>query len=721
MSFLDDHPIATEADDELGRGPFAFQVADQLASLPGAASCVVGIVGRWGEGKTSVLNMIEQRLAREHKSAVVVRFNPWYYQGQSQLLVAFFETLAGAIGTQLRRGKKIAKALRRAGKALGGVSVGVGVVNASVGTPLETLADALDSAELLDLKSKVEELLRSEAKRVVVLVDDIDRLDDDEVAMLFKLVKLAADFDHTAYVLAMDEVAVAAALDKRYANRSGSGANFVEKIVQVPLRLPRVDPSWLLELGLRQLQQILDEQNVALADADISRFSVAFQRHIAPFFDTPRSVKRFLNRVRFSTRSLLGEVNVVDLVLLDAMAAVFPDLYETIRNNKQAALAVGVGGGSYRSQAAEEHVKQRFDPALDALASGRQDAVELLGELFPKTQGVYSNVNFGSDFYRSWVTEKRVCTEEYFDRYFAFGIPAGDVSDAEVDRYVESLASLSSSEAQDGLKFLIAIGSPERVVGKLRHREEQLGPEGSVRLLLAICSVGGQLPDPPGIFALASNPFTQAAILGSQLLRRLPANERESAAKSAIEEADDLAFASELLRWIRADEEDPIVTEVELDHLTATLIERIRREASDGWIVEICRSHAPSVLYAWKRWGSSDEVATHLERFLEHQDNAASLLIEPFAAHSSSMESGARLPRSLTREGYDSIADLVDPQLLADALAARFGAPSETVDPDLIDDDREDRRLAMQFLAIHRLVRGKDNSEPDQDPNNGSE
>ena len=72
----------------------------------------------------------------------------------------------------------------------------------------------------------------------MVPIDDIDRMDNEEVATLFKLVKVAADFEHISYVLAFDDEAVARALTKKYGGTEESGRRFVEKIVQLPFALP---------------------------------------------------------------------------------------------------------------------------------------------------------------------------------------------------------------------------------------------------------------------------------------------------------------------------------------------------------------------------------------------------------------------------------------------------------------------------------------------------
>ena len=139
--YLGDAPLDDPAADLLRRRPFAHRIADTIASRTDPTSVVVGIYGQWGEGKTTVLNFIEQRLA-DSEGIECVRFNPWLYQGESQLLLSFFESLASAVGRTLKtRKEEMGTWLRTLGTALGTVSVGIGIVNATPGAALQTTVE----------------------------------------------------------------------------------------------------------------------------------------------------------------------------------------------------------------------------------------------------------------------------------------------------------------------------------------------------------------------------------------------------------------------------------------------------------------------------------------------------------------------------------------------------------------------------------------------------
>src|SRR5262249_16110420 len=141
---------------------------------------------------------------------IPVRFNPWRFENETDLLSGYFNTVAAALNKQLkRRSEKLAHAVREYGSVL---LVGLG----KWGDAATKLANTISDVSLFELKHRIEFLLEQEQRRVVVLMDDIDRLDKNEIHSIFKLIKLTADFSHTAYVLAFDEIMVARVLGERY-------------------------------------------------------------------------------------------------------------------------------------------------------------------------------------------------------------------------------------------------------------------------------------------------------------------------------------------------------------------------------------------------------------------------------------------------------------------------------------------------------------------------
>ena len=223
--YTDDAPISSHSDDRFGRWHFAERIASVIATRTDPTSIVVGIYGPWGDGKTSVLNMMVEALA-DHDNVIVVPFNPWNFESEGQLIRAFFDTLSDAIGKSLTtKAEEIGKFLGKYGNVLSLASLPFGV---DAGAAATTIGEKLSNVELDELKARVSKILIEAGKRVIVFIDDIDRLDRGEVHAILKLIKLSASFHNTAYVLAFDDEMVAASLGERYgAGDITAGRNFI--------------------------------------------------------------------------------------------------------------------------------------------------------------------------------------------------------------------------------------------------------------------------------------------------------------------------------------------------------------------------------------------------------------------------------------------------------------------------------------------------------------
>lgn len=97
MATAGDNPIRSRADDVLGRARAARSVARLVRDADASEGYVVGLLGPWGSGKTSLINLVREELASE-PPLPVVDFNPWMFSGAEQLAESFFNEL----GAQLR-------------------------------------------------------------------------------------------------------------------------------------------------------------------------------------------------------------------------------------------------------------------------------------------------------------------------------------------------------------------------------------------------------------------------------------------------------------------------------------------------------------------------------------------------------------------------------------------------------------------------------------------
>lgn len=263
--YSSDSPVRTASEDRFSRSTFAARVANVISERQDPSSITIGLYGPWGEGKTSVLNFIEESI-KENGSAITVRFNPWLFGNVESLLLGFFKVFADALDTKLiTQGEKLADFFKSITSTIASVN-GVNGLGEVVGT-------FLHGPGIMELRNRIEKKLEDSKKRILVIIDDVDRLEKSEIQAIFKLVKLVADFKFTAYILAFDKDIVAYSLSENYsgANRK-SGEQFLEKIIQIPLHLPAVPAKDLRQFCFQGVDKALSASGVELSEQQVQEF-----------------------------------------------------------------------------------------------------------------------------------------------------------------------------------------------------------------------------------------------------------------------------------------------------------------------------------------------------------------------------------------------------------------------------------------------------------------
>ena len=99
-NYSSDAPISTKEDDRFSRWTFSERIAQVISKRSDPSSIVLGLYGVWGDGKTSVLNFIEEALI-DDDNVICIKFNPWRFGSEEELLTGFFMNIAEALDTQL--------------------------------------------------------------------------------------------------------------------------------------------------------------------------------------------------------------------------------------------------------------------------------------------------------------------------------------------------------------------------------------------------------------------------------------------------------------------------------------------------------------------------------------------------------------------------------------------------------------------------------------------
>lgn len=428
-----DRPIEAEASDRFGRVAFAKVLARYAASVPSGQSVVFALTGAWGAGKTSVLNIVGHLL--EADGVAVLRFNPWLFSGADQIATMFLRELSVQLGSKGRDLKDLGEKIEAYGTLIeavpfvGGVGKGAGKIAAA------------HSGSVRDARARVEGLLRAKNRRVVVFVDDIDRLDASELRHVFKLVRLVADFPNVSYVLAFDRRRVEKALDED----DVSGREYLAKIVQSSFELPTLEP----EVLRGHLTQELDR---CLAGRIHGKFHPQDWANvllgiIAPLIKTPRDVRRYVNAVAPAVDMMRDEIALEDLLALEAVRLFLPDLFDAIEETADLLTMGSDMGSAMRRQRLLDEDKQKVRALVARAPSQPRVARELCEQVFPASRFAFNNHTVGDHSARAWRRERKAAHREVLDVYLRRNVASLGLAASTIEELVAGFGSEDATRA----------------------------------------------------------------------------------------------------------------------------------------------------------------------------------------------------------------------------------------------------------------------------------
>jgi hypothetical protein len=712
-----DKPISEQQQDRFQRYEFSKRIASIVASPKIDQSLVVGIYGKWGEGKTTVMNFIEKELPNE---TIRVKFNPWLFSDEQHLLSSFFSGICEAIGASDKT------LLQKIGGLLSDYGSGIGLLTQFAGIKAEGikgLGDKLKNASTQKLKKRIDDLIVDSEKNIVVFVDDIDRLDVSEVQYVFKLVKLVADFPRTCYILSFDDEMVAAALAPKYGgDKKIAGYNFLEKIIQIPLKIPKAGKSALSKFTLDLVNKVLDDIGIDLDKSHANHYLEIFNSAFLPYIDNPRLGVRYANTLSFSIPLLQGEANISDVMIVEGLKIFYPELYDFMRSNSRVFLARTDTYGSYKQDEDKRNeIRSELDNALRIYDAKRQKVVkEMLQELFPQLKHIYSNYSYSSEYYHEFARAKRICTVGYFDRYFSYTVEEGDIPDKYFDQFLAGLETCDIEEVISELDGIALRYSPFEFMQKLRLNIPSLNEIQSKNLAKALAKTGDNMQTEEGFFFTSA--FAQSTIIIVMLIKRVMEPDCPELAKSLLEQSKTLEYAMELYYWLTTDEpyteNSAVVPTEHQEELRESLISTFIASLNDNNFFTILSDNN---LWKLLLWWKQSKLNLALNQFWnkklgdrKNPDFAFGIVntFTPTIVSSTLGVEGSKVFKAnLQLSTYEDIKAVVDPVLLNENLIAKFGMNPYKGDPMAID--RHQPIDENTIIAIFQWFLVKDDNRPD--------
>lgn len=523
MSVVGDNPIRRSDDDALARAPVAQAFARQVLSLDASEGVVVGVLGAWGSGKTSFVNLAREEFAKAE--VPVLDFNPWMFSGAEQLVESFFIEVSAQLKMRPGLGE-VANNLSDYGEAFSGLTwlpvVGPWIERGR--SAAKTLGKLLERRKegVAGRRAKVEAALAKLEKPILIVLDDIDRLSTSEIRDVFKLVRLTASFPNIIYVLAFDRARVEDAL----AEQAIPGRDYLEKILQVAIDLPAVS------------EDVLNRQVFAAVDSALARISNpgrfdeeawpdVYMEVIRPLIRNMRDVRRYAAAVQGTVEALGGQVALVDVLALEAVRVFLPDVFSRLGPAVEALTTtsnIGYGGGGDQEE---------FKTAIEGLveAGGPQGGAvrALVARLFPAAQRHVGGSHYGSDWKKSWLRDRRIAHEDILRLYLERVAGEQLLAFNDAERAWTLIADRQQFEAyMRGLE-------PERledVITALEAYEEEYRPDHVVPGAVVLLNLLPDIPERPrGMFD-----YDARLVVGRVVYRLVRSLKEPDAVEKAVRE-----------------------------------------------------------------------------------------------------------------------------------------------------------------------------------------
>lgn len=384
-----DSAIKTKDQDLLGRAGFAADLANAILNSTGKESVVVGLYGSWGCGKTSLVNLVIEEIKNLTRDSddkpLIINFEPWYFSSEENLVSAYFKTLRLSlnIGKNNIWKVRIGEALDNYADAWDALNFvpGAGPILApALKAVTRTGGKKLSKVQPIDkAKKSIEKAMLEHNGKIIVVIDDIDRLDNAQIRAVFQLVKQIASFPNTTYILPMAREIVARALIDV---QGSDGNSYLEKIVQIPFVIPELSNTKLQKVFFDKLDAVLRMNNITSIDEKY--WSSIFYGCVWPYVKNLRDVNRVVNTLQFKVGFLCGELCVEDLIAMTTIDVLDPSLFSWIGENREMLCGnVGAFTSYYREKNAVK-LREKYTKSMqDAGVKNIDRAIVAVASLFP--------------------------------------------------------------------------------------------------------------------------------------------------------------------------------------------------------------------------------------------------------------------------------------------------------------------------------------------------
>lgn len=330
-----DNPIDKEDDDLLGRKDFVKNVGRILVNYSNEfkkKGIVLTLSAGWGEGKTSCINLLKKLLIKENIYEFI-DINPWFNDTKEKLLNAIF----GEINHFTKTNEPYVSLENQFDEIIKLSKINLGNIELA-------LDKFTDDKNIQHKIENIGNILKTEyAKRIVIVLDDLDRLNKDNILFILKIVQMFREYTNIIFILSCNYEKVEqilcesseSCLTKNDKNNEIKKAlyykDYLDKISTIKIDLPKINHFYICDIFKNRMIDILK----CFDDKNLKLFEKKFYKHVFVYrFKTIRDINRFFNNFVITYPKIKNNVDIYNYINLIILQVFYPAIYEDAYENR---------------------------------------------------------------------------------------------------------------------------------------------------------------------------------------------------------------------------------------------------------------------------------------------------------------------------------------------------------------------------------------------------
>ncbi len=421
---------------------------------------VISLKGNWGIGKTTIIKNVQKKLKNNKELIIIDDFNPWKFEDNVSLFRGMFDSIINKIGYSFSISE-----INRFLKTY------FNIISKNTKFKIDNFNYNNSNYELTKIKETINSYLIANNKRIVFIIDNIERANSENILLIINLISNLFDFKRIIYILSYDERIMQdkfKALQIKY--------EYLEKIIQMEISVPTTNQykiNNVVNVCFKNLFQLYSEDIPNEED-----YNKAL-KILSSLILNIRDLKRVINSTFIISFDKENFLNKIDTLLLETLSLKNKELIEEIYSNKDFYISedyfIFQDKYFYKPEQFNKEATNYFKELFQN--SKNKQYEEILSYLFPNVKIFFKNyylleygknrIEFRNEHayisesrqleYEECVRNKRIYNGKFFDLYFTQDNNEFVIIDKEIRNFIKIINDGNSNEIVNGYNNLLSL------------------------------------------------------------------------------------------------------------------------------------------------------------------------------------------------------------------------------------------------------------------------